>query len=200
MKVMDLMDVTLPLSVLCYLALLCLLGCERAAELVISRRNAREALAAGGVETGRRAYPFMVLVHALFPVACAAEVLVLKSPFPGGWALVALGAALLAQALRWWSVATLGRRWNTRIIVVPGDAPVTGGPYRFLRHPNYLAVVLEMAAVPLVHGAWHAALLFSCLNAALLAVRIPAEERALGPPYAEAFEGRSRLVPGTPHG
>ncbi len=193
-------DVSLPVSVLAYLVLLCLLGCERGAELVVSRRNAREALAAGGVETGRAAYPFMVVVHALFPVACAAEVLALKSPFPGGWAFVALGAALGAQALRWWAVATLGRRWNTRIIVVPGDAPVTGGPYRFLRHPNYLAVVLEMLAVPLLHGAWHTALLFSALNAALLAVRIPAEERALGRPYAEAFEGRSRLVPGGPRG
>jgi methyltransferase len=193
-------DITLPISVLFYLALLFLLVCERTAELSVSRRNAREALAAGAVETGRRAYAVMVLVHVLFPVACAAEVLVLRRPFPGPAALVALGVALGAQALRWWAVATLGRRWNTRIIAFPGARPVTGGPYRFLRHPNYLAVVLEMLAVPLVHGAWLTALVFSALNAALLAIRIPAEERALGQPYAEAFAGLARLVPGGPNG
>jgi methyltransferase len=108
--------------------------------------------------------------------------------------------ALGAQALRWWAIATLGGRWNTRVIVVPGAAPVTGGPYRFLRHPNYLALVLEMLAVPLTHGAWLTALVFFALNAALLAVRIPAEERALGRPYAEAFEGYSPLLPRGPDG
>lgn len=187
-------------SVLLYLGLLCLLGFERAAELVVSRRNARRAFAAGGVETGHRAYAVMVVVHTLFPFACAAEVLCLKRPFPGAAGLAALAVALGAQALRWWAVATLGWRWNTRIVVVPGAVPVTGGPYRLLRHPNYLAVVLEMAAVPLTHGAWLTALVFSALNAALLAVRIPAEERALGRAYTEAFEGRLRLVPRGPRG
>lgn len=187
---------TLPASAAIYLGLLVLLGCERGAELVVSRRNVRRALAVGGVETGRRAYALMVAVHALFPLACAAEVLLLSRPFPGVPGFAALAVALGAQALRWWAVATLGERWSARVIVVPGAAPVTGGPYRFLRHPNYLAVVLEMAAVPLVHGAWLTALAFSALNAALLSVRIPAEERALGTEYAEAFEGRRRLVPG----
>jgi methyltransferase len=192
--------VVAPSSVLLYLGLLCLLACERGAELLVSRRNARVALAAGGLETGRRAYAVMVVVHALFPLACASEVLVLSRPFPGALGFLALAVALFAQALRWRAIATLGRRWSTRIIVVPGASPVTGGPYRFLRHPNYLAVILEMLAVPLTHGAWLTALAFSALNAALLAVRIPAEERALGRPYAEAFEGRSRLVPRGPHG
>ena len=189
-----------PTSVLLYLGFLCLLVYERGAELLVSRRNARKVLAAGGVETGRRAYVVMVVVHALFPIACAAEVLVLKRPFPGAPGLVALTVALGAQALRWWAIATLGGRWNTRVIVVPGAAPVTGGPYRFLRHPNYLAVVLEMLAVPLTHGAWLTALVFFALNAALLAVRIPAEERALGRPYAEVFEGYSPLLPRGPDG
>ena len=189
-----------PISVLLYLGFLGLLVCERAAELLLSRRNARLALAAGGVESGHRSYSFMVVVHALFPVACAGEVLVLGRPFPGGLGLAALTVALGAQALRWWAVATLGWRWNTRVIVVPLASPVTGGPYRFLRHPNYLAVVLEMASVPLIHGAWLTALLFSALNAGMLAVRIPAEERALGRRYAEAFEGRPRLLPRGPRG
>lgn len=191
---------TLSSSAAIYLGLLFLLVCERGAELVVSRRNARRAFAAGGVETGRRAYAVMVAVHALFPLACAGEVLFLRRPFPGAAGFAALTVALAAQALRWWAVATLGHLWNTRIVVIPGAPPVTGGPYRFLRHPNYLAVVLEMAAVPLVHGAWLTALVFSALNAALLAVRIPAEERALGRPYAEAFDGRRRLLPGGPRG
>jgi methyltransferase len=192
--------VVIPTSVLLYLGFLCLLVCERGAELLLTRRNARVALAAGGVETGRRAYAVMVVVHILFPVACAGEVLLLSRPFPGALGLAALAVAIGAQALRWWAIATLGWRWNTRIIVVPDASPITGGPYRFLRHPNYLAVILEMLGIPLIHGAWLTALVFSSLNAALLAVRIPTEERVLGRLYAEAFEGHSRILPRGPHG
>ncbi len=186
---------TIPLSAALYLGLLALLACERGAELLVARSNGRKTLAAGGVETGRRAYTVMVVVHVLFPVACAAEVLVLHRPFPGAAGFAALAVALSAQGLRWWAIATLGERWNTRILVVPGARPRAGGPYRFLRHPNYLAVVLEMAALPLVHGAWLTALVFSSLNAALLAARIPAEEKALGREYEETFRGRPRLLP-----
>jgi len=179
-----------------YLGFLGLLYAERGVELLVSRRNARLAFAAGGVETGRRQYTVMVAVHALFPLACAAEVLALHRPFPGAAGYAALAVALCAQALRWWVVATLGRRWNTRIIVVPGEHPVTGGPYRYLRHPNYLAVVLEALAVPLIHGAWLSAATFVGANVALLGVRIPAEERAMGEPYARAFEKLPRFLPG----
>jgi len=183
-------------SVGLYLVLLGALYAERGVELVVARRNARIAFAQGGVERGHGHYRAMVVVHALFPAACGAEVLLLRRPFPGavGWA--ALAAALAAQALRWWVVATLGARWNTRVIVVPGAAPETGGPYRFLSHPNYLAVLVEAAAVPLVHGAWIAAAVFPLASAALLAVRIPIEEEALGPAWARAFAGRRRLLPG----
>ncbi len=186
-------------SVALYLGFLGALYLERAAELLVSRRNARLAFAARGVETGRRQFAVMVAVHALFPLGCAVEVLALHRRFPGavGWA--ALGVSLGSQALRWWAVATLGRRWNTRIIVVPGAEPVTGGPYRFVRHPNYLAVMLEALAVPLIHGAWLCAVVFACANAALLSVRIPAEERALGESYARAFAGLPRLLPGGRH-
>jgi methyltransferase len=175
-----------------YLAFLALLYLERGAELLVARRNTGLALAAGGVESGRRHYPAMVAVHAAFPLACAAEVIVLHRPFPGAAGFVALAVALGAQGLRWWAVAALGRRWSTRIVAVPGAEPVTSGPYRFLRHPNYLAVMLEAAAVPLVHGAWIAGAVFVAANAALLAVRIPAEERALGPVWARAFAAPRR--------
>jgi methyltransferase len=179
-----------------YLGFLALLYLERGVELLVSRRNIRLALAAGGVETGRRHYAVMVAVHAVFPLACAVEVLGLHRAFPGAAGFAALAAALAAQALRWWAVAALGRRWNTRIVHVPGAKPVTSGPYRFMRHPNYLAVMLEAATVPLIHGAWITALVFVAANAALLAVRIPAEERALGPAYARPFAARRRRTAG----
>ena len=187
-------------SVRLFGAFLAVLYLERLAELLLSRRNARIARERGGVEVGRRHYAAMVAVHAVFPAACGAEVILLHRPFPGPIGIAALGLALAAQALRWWAVATLGWRWNTRVVVAPGLAPVTGGPYRFLRHPNYLAVLVEAAAVPLIHGAWVCAVAFLAANAVLLAVRVPAEERALGPDYAAAFGGHRRFVPGARRG
>jgi methyltransferase len=182
-----------------YLAFLALLYGERLVELVVSRRNARLAFAAGGVETGRGQYAVMVAVHALFPLACATEVLALHRTFPGALGFAALAVALAAQALRWWVVATLGRQWNTRIIVVPGAQPVTAGPYRYLRHPNYLAVMLEAASVPLIHAAWLSAIVFVAANVALLSVRIPAEERAMGEEYSRTFARLPRFLPGGRH-
>jgi methyltransferase len=177
-----------------YLALLAAFALERGAELALSRRNARRTLARGGVEVGRRHYPAMVALHALLLTACAAEALLAPRPPPAA-ALAAVAGAVLAQALRWWAIASLGERWSTRVVVLPGAAPVTSGPYRFLRHPNYLAVALEVACLPLAYGSWRTALGFSAANAWLLAVRIAAEERALGPAWSAAFAGRGRLVP-----
>jgi methyltransferase len=184
------------LSVKLYLAFLGLVAIERVAELALSRRNAARAFARGAVEVGQRHFRVMSIFHTAFLIACAAEVLAFSRPFPVALGLVCLGGVIAAQALRYWAIAALGDRWNVRVIVVPGDAPVTRGPYRFLRHPNYLAVVLEMAFLPLIHGAYSTAILFSIGNAALLWVRIRAEELALGEAYAKAFEGRSRLIPG----
>ena len=153
---------------------------ERIAELVVSQRNASWALGRGGIETGRRHYPPMVLLHTGLLAACLIEVFAADRPFiPAlGWAMLLLVVG--AQGLRWWCVTTLGRQWNTRVIVVPGLALVRAGPYRWLRHPNYLAVVIEGIALPLVHAAWVTALAFTVLNAVLLLrFRIPAEERAL---------------------
>jgi methyltransferase len=159
--------------------LITLMALERLAELVVSKRNATWSLARGGREFGAGHFPPMVVLHTGLLVGALVEVLLTHRPFiPGlGWPMLALVVA--SQALRWWCIGTLGRRWNTRIIVVPGMPLVTRGPYRLLRHPNYVAVVVEGFALPLVGTAWITALTFSALNAILLWVRITAENAAL---------------------
>jgi methyltransferase len=184
-----------PASLWLYLGLLCATGLERIVELRISKRNAEAAFARGGQEVGQGHFTVMRLLHTVFLPACFFEALLRHTAPPAPWPLLLLACAL-AQGLRWWAIATLGPRWNVRIVFVPGDAPVTGGPYRFLRHPNYLAVVTELACLPLLHGAVISAAVFTAANAALLWVRIRAEEAALGPGYQERFAGVSRFVPG----
>jgi len=186
----------IPATAQAYLGFLGLLGVERVLELALSARNARRALARGGCEVGQAHYRVMATLHSLFFVACGAEVLLLGRPFVPALGATALGVAVLAQGLRYWAIATLGDRWNVRIVFVPGDAPVTAGPYRFIRHPNYLAVIAELFFVPLIHGAWLTAVAFTLANAALLTVRIRAEEAALGTAYQAAFASRRRFVPG----
>ena len=160
-----------------YLVLILLVCAERVAELVVSVRNAKWSFAQGGVEYGRRHYPFMVALHTALLGACIVEAL--HRPFiPAlGWTMVAV--VILAQGLRWWCITVLGHQWNTRVIVVPGLHLVARGPYRWIRHPNYVAVVAEGIALPLVHTAWITALVFTVLNIPLLAIRIRTEESAL---------------------
>lgn len=162
-----------------YTLLVLLVAAERLVELAAARRGARWSFARGGTEYGAGHYPVMVLLHTGLLAGCLAEVHLAGRPFTPalGWPM--LGLALAAQVLRWWCVGTLGPRWNTRVIVVPGLPLVDRGPYRVLRHPNYLAVVAEGAALPLVHGAWLTALCFGLANTALLAVRLRCENAAL---------------------
>ncbi len=113
--------------------------------------------------------------------------------------MIALVGVIIAQFLRYAAVMTLGERWNTRIIVMPDAAPVTRGLYRWMRHPNYVAVVIEIAALPMIRGCWITAGVFTIANALMLAVRIPAEERALGANYSAAFGDVGRFFPRLPH-
>jgi len=166
-------------SVVLYVGLVAAVGLERLAELVVSQRNLAWAAARGGVEHGRRHYPFMVVLHAGLLAGCVAEVLWLDRPFRPWLGTLMVVLVLASQALRWWCIAVLGRQWNTRVVVVPGLPRVVAGPYRWLRHPNYVAVVVEGAALPLVHGAWFTALVFCALNAVLLKIRIRCEDQAL---------------------
>ncbi|NUR07281.1 MAG: hypothetical protein HOQ22_14225 [Nocardioidaceae bacterium] len=162
-----------------FTVLVLLVGAERIAELVVSQRNAARALANGGRETGRGHYPFMVVLHTGLLVGALVEAWTVRPDVPAALAWSMLLLVLAAQALRWWCIATLGPAWNTRVIVVPGGERVRRGPYRVLPHPNYVAVVVEGFALPLVHAAWVTALVFTVLNAGLLAVRLRAENQAL---------------------
>ena len=162
-----------------YAGLVLLVGFERVAELVVSLRNAAWSFAQGGVESGKGHYPFMVVLHTGLLAGCLVEAIGADRPFIPGLGFAMLAVVVLAQGLRWWCITVLGRQWNTRVIVVPGLSLVAAGPYRWLRHPNYVAVVLEGIALPLVHTAWITALVFTVLNVPLLAVRIRAEEAAL---------------------
>jgi methyltransferase len=169
-----------------YTALILLVAAERLAELATARRNAAWSRRHGATEYGRGHYPVMVALHTGLLAGCLAEVYSADRPFAPalGWPMLVL--ALAAQALRWWCIRTLGPRWNTRVIVVPGLPLVTGGPYLLMSHPNYLAVVVEGAALPLVHGAWITATCFTLANLPLLAVRLRCENSALGAATAAA--------------
>ena len=165
------------------IGLLLLVVFQRLTELVIAARNRQWALRHGGVEVRDEHYWMFVALHSSWLVATY-----LEAAGPQSWFDLGLVGYLMIQVLRYWAIGTLGRRWNTRIIVMPGQAPIASGPYRFLRHPNYIAVVLELALVPMMVGAWFTAAIATILNALLLLkIRIPAEEQAL----EEAKKGNS---------
>lgn len=153
---------------------------ERLAELVVAQRNARWSFAQGGKEFGRPHYVVMVILHTALLLGCVVEPWALHRPFIPwlGWPMLAVVVA--SQGLRWWCVKSLGKRWNTRVIVLPHATLVRRGPYRWMRHPNYVAVVAEGFALPLVHTAWLTTLVFTLANATLLTVRLRVENSVLG--------------------
>ena len=151
-----------------------LVALQRLAELLFARRNTRRLLADTGKEYGAGHYPLIVVLHVGW---LAALLLFVSSDEPVRW--WAAGLYLALQPLRLWIIASLGRRWTTRIIVVPGAPPIRTGPYRWLRHPNYSLVAAEIALLPLAFGAWEVALAFSVANLPLIAWRVRVEEAAL---------------------
>jgi methyltransferase len=175
-----------------YPALIAVVALLRLLELAWSARNARRLRARGGVEAGAGHYPAMVAVHAGFLVSAPLEVILAGRPFVPALGLPMLALFAATMALRYWVIATLGDRWCTRVIVPPGGALVTSGPYRLMRHPNYLAVAIEIPALALVHSAWLSALVFGTLNGLLLRTRIRVEETALGRDAGVAPRGRAR--------
>jgi methyltransferase len=167
---------------------LALVTLSRIIELPFARANTRRLLAAGGHEVAPGHYPLIVALHAAWLVALwwLARDRPVSLPLLGMFALVELG--------RIWVLLTLGKRWTTRIIVVPGETLVRRGPYKFLNHPNYAVVVAEIALLPLLFGLWRTALIFSLLNAAALTIRIRAENRALSASLPRSAERPGRLA------
>jgi methyltransferase len=155
-----------------------LVAVQRLFELVLARRNERRARARGAVERGQRHYLLIVALHTLWLVSTLVEGLLRGPDIPAFWP-VPLALFLLVQPLRYWAIFSLGKRWNTKILVLPGEKPIRCGPYRYLDHPNYVVVVVEILTFPLIFGAWITALIFTVLNAAILSVRIREENRAL---------------------
>lgn len=152
-----------------------LVAAERLAELAIARRNTKRLLAASAVEHGARHYPFLVAVHAAW---LAAILVWVPGDAPIRWLF--LTPFVLLQFARVWVIASLGPYWTTRIIVPPGAPTIRRGPYRWLRHPNYVIVAAEIALLPMAFNAWDVALIFSLANALLLSYRIQSEEAARG--------------------
>jgi methyltransferase len=162
-----------------YYTLLAVICVERVCELVVSTRHANASLRRGGVESGAGHFPVMVALHFLLLAGCVVEPLALHRTFIPAleWPMIAVVAA--ANGLRWWCIATLGPSWSARVIVIPGAPLVRSGPYRWFAHPNYVAVIVEGAALPLAGSAWITACTFTMLNAALLTVRLRCETQAL---------------------
>ena len=174
-----------------------LVALERLAELRLSRRNENRLYELGAREHAAGHFIAMQLLHTLWFVSIVAEVTLLRPSFQLWVSVLAAVCFVIGQCLRYAAIHALGGRWTVRVLTLPGAAPVTRGIYRYLRHPNYLGVILEIAALPLMHSAWRSALIFSLANAALLAVRIRKEEHALtqNGGYDEALGSLPRLWP-----
>ncbi|USG67710.1 hypothetical protein NDK47_10700 [Brevibacillus ruminantium] len=152
---------------------------QRMLELSLAKKNARYVRSLGGFEVGADHYKYILLLHISFFVSLLIEGW-MRGGSPAPWWGITFAIFLVAQLFRYWCIITLGRRWNTRIYVLPGSPPVKRGPYRFLRHPNYWIVTTELFMLPLTFSAYATAVVFTCCNLwLLLRIRIPAEERAL---------------------
>lgn len=163
-----------------FLAWLGLIIAQRIVELVIAKRNEKRALARGAVESGKSHYLLIVSLHVAWFVGLIVEgALTDFQPLDSPWADILFSAWVGLQAIRFWILWALGPSWNTRVLVIPGDKRVVRGPYRIMKHPNYVVVILELAIVPLTFGLWWTAILATVLNAVLMMIRIPIESRAL---------------------
>jgi methyltransferase len=185
------------MSITWYVILCGVVGVIRLTEMAVSRRHQR-ALAAGGAPLlPERAFAAMVALHTGVIIGSAIEVAALQRPFVSALGIPALIALALSSLLRWWVIATLGVHWNVRVVRSTGLGIVTGGPYRFVRHPNYVAVFVELLALPLVHGAYLTAVAGTLLHVLVLNRRVALEESVLmaDERYRQAFANKPRFVP-----
>jgi methyltransferase len=160
---------------LLYTALLIL---QRLSELLLAKRNGKIVRKEGAVEYDRSGYKYIVAMHVAFFISLVAEYFLLGRSLSSHWRVL-ISIFILTQGLRYWSIASLGKYWNTRVLVVPGATAVKRGPYKYLKHPNYLAVVIEIAVIPLVFSCYITSALFSILNLIALKRRIGIEESAM---------------------
>jgi methyltransferase len=147
---------------------------QRLSELIIAKRNEKWLLQQGAIEYGRAHYPFMIAMHTFFIVSIITEYLLRGQP-PIDWLFLVI--FLIVLSFKFWALSSLGKYWNTKIYRIPGVYPVKKGPYKFLKHPNYMEVVCEIAVIPLVFHLYYTAIIFTILNAAMLTVRIREENR-----------------------
>ncbi|WP_102346508.1 isoprenylcysteine carboxyl methyltransferase family protein [Bacillus sp. Marseille-P3661] len=179
-----------------FLILITLLILQRLVELGIAKRNEKWMKSKGAIEVGQEHYKYIVSVHILFFISLLFEVSYFGKSFSPLWG-VFFSFFVVAQLLRAWSLQSLGRFWNTKIIILPNVNIISKGPYKYIRHPNYLVVVIELLVVPLIFNAFWTALIFSVLNLIVLSIRIPMEEQALMEEtnYKSVFFHRSRFTP-----
>ena len=186
------------LSVIAYLALLLLVALLRIVELRISRRHQREMVAHGAAKVNDPRFRWMVLLHTGVLVGAAVEVVFLHRPFIPVLAAVCFVIFLAANVVRWWVIRTLGEHWNVQIMNSTGLGVITTGPFRYVRHPNYAAVFVEMLVLPLIHTAWITAIAGSLAHLVVLSQRLSTEERVLfsDAQYRAAMAGKPRFLPG----
>lgn len=185
------------LTTAAFLVLLGCVGVERLVELRLSRRHQRDLARQGAYKRAEPHYRWMIALHAGVLGGAAVEVIFLRRPFIEPLASAALLVFLLATLLRWWVIRTLGTHWNTEVVDSAALGVVSKGPFRWIRHPNYLGVFLEMIALPLVHAAWITASVAAAGNALILRNRLRIEERVLdaAPAYRAAMSGKPRFLP-----
>ena len=188
----------MPLSVSFFLALLVAVAAMRILELRISKKHQREITSRGGGKAKDPVFPCMAMFHTLVLIGAAAEVVFLHRPFIRALAMPMLALFIFANIVRWWVIRTLGEHWNVQVMDSTKLGVITTGPFRYVRHPNYAAVFVEMIALPLIHTAWITALAGAVAHAVVLAFRLSAEERVLfaDSQYAAAMRSKPRFLPG----
>ena len=186
------------LSVIAFLGLLVAVALLRIVELQISRRHQQEMIARGAAKVDEPRFRWMVALHTAVLLAAALEVVLLRRPFIPILAAVMFAIFLAANVVRWWVIRALGNHWNVQVMDSTRLGVISSGPFRYVRHPNYAAVFVEMIVLPLIHTAWITALVGAVLHIVVLTVRLSAEERVLlaNPDYAAAMSAKPRFFPG----
>jgi methyltransferase len=186
------------LTVIAYLALLCVVALLRLYELRISRRHQQEMISRGASKVEEPRFRWMVVLHTAVLAGAACEVVFLRRPFIPILAATCFVIFVGANAVRWWVIRTLGEHWNVQVMNSTGLGVITSGPFRYVRHPNYAAVFIEMLVLPLIHTAWITALVGSVAHILVLSQRLATEEKVLfsDTHYREAMSGKPRFLPG----